>query len=83
MRKVWTISQISPQNTFFSYSRRYQFSYILYDFILYQRWWGGRICTSEYSGLSYALREAIPIMELIKEMDEHEFIGKDGTPKVY
>ena len=32
---------------------------------------------SEYMGLSYALREAIPIMDLLKEMQKHKFpIGK-------
>ena len=28
---------------------------------------------SEYTGLSYALREAIPIMQLLKEMKDHGF----------
>ena len=34
---------------------------------------------SEYTGLSYALREAIPIMELLKEMKQHGF--RVMTPK--
>ena len=38
---------------------------------------------SEYTGLSYALREAIPIMELLKEMTEYGFINKYNHPKVY
>ena len=33
---------------------------------------------SEYTGLSYALREAIPIMELLKEMREYGFVQKYG-----
>ena len=38
---------------------------------------------SEYTGLSYALREAIPIMELLKEMRECGFVQKYGQPRVY
>ena len=30
-------------------------------------------CESEYTGLSYALRDAIPIMEMLKEMIKHGF----------
>ena len=38
---------------------------------------------SEYTGLSYALREAIPIMELLKEMWEHGFEVLDPHPRVH
>lgn len=38
---------------------------------------------SEYTGLSYALREAIPIMELLKEMKEHGFDVLDHRPNVH
>ena len=38
---------------------------------------------SEYTGLSYALREAIPIMELLKEMRDHSFINNYTDPIVY
>ena len=38
---------------------------------------------SEYTGLSYALREAIPIMELLKEMRTHGFDVKNHRPKVH
>lgn len=38
---------------------------------------------SEYTGLSYALREAIPIMELLKEMKEHGFDVLDHRPRVH
>ena len=38
---------------------------------------------SEYTGLSYALRDAIPIMQLIKEMKAHGFPIKNVTPKVH
>ena len=38
---------------------------------------------SEYTGLSYALREAIPIMELIKEMRQHGHSMLDHRPKVH
>ena len=35
---------------------------------------------SEYTGLSYALREAIPLMELLKEMKRHGFpVTADGA----
>ena len=36
---------------------------------------------SEYTGLLYALREAIPIMSLAKEMVEYCFIGNYKKPK--
>ena len=38
---------------------------------------------SEYTGLSYVLREAIPIMELLKEMREHGFEVLDPHPQVH
>ena len=38
---------------------------------------------SEYTGLSYALRDAIPVMELLKEMKELKFPIKSATPKVH
>ena len=38
---------------------------------------------SEYTGLSYALREAIPLMELLKEMKERDFGVLDHSPKVH
>ena len=38
---------------------------------------------SEYTGLSYALREVIPIMELLKEMKQKGFIDKYTHPKIY
>ncbi|GAX15565.1 hypothetical protein FisN_3Hu032 [Fistulifera solaris] len=38
---------------------------------------------SEYTGLSYALREAIPIMELLKEMKAKGFDVLDHRPKVH
>ena len=38
---------------------------------------------SEYTGLSYALREAIPIMELLKEMKAKGFRIHASTPKVH
>lgn len=38
---------------------------------------------SEYTGLSYALREAIPIMELLKEMKNQGFKVLDHRPKVH
>jgi hypothetical protein len=47
----------------------------------------GEICLSssesEYTGLSYALREVIPIMELIKEMKKKHFPIGQTTPKVH
>ena len=40
-------------------------------------------CTeSEYTGLSHALREAIPIMELLNEMKTYKFPVSDKTPRV-
>ena len=38
---------------------------------------------SEYTGLSYALREAIPLMELLKEMKSHGIQVLDHRPKVH
>ena len=38
---------------------------------------------SEYTGLSYALQEAIPIMELLKEMRGHGFEVLDPHPRVH
>jgi hypothetical protein len=38
---------------------------------------------SEYTGLSYALRSAIPIMEQLKEMKEHGFRIKTAVPKIH
>jgi Reverse transcriptase (RNA-dependent DNA polymerase) len=47
----------------------------------------GEICLSstesEYTGLSHALREAIPIMEMIKEMKALGFSIRSETPKVH
>ena len=37
---------------------------------------------SEYTGLSYALRETIPIIELLKEMQQHGFAVNSTAPKV-
>ena len=37
---------------------------------------------SEYTGLSYALREVIPIMQLIKEMKANNFPVKSVTPTI-
>ena len=37
---------------------------------------------SEYTGLSYALRETIPIMETLKEMEHHGFTIPHTTPNV-
>ena len=37
---------------------------------------------SEYTGLSYALREAIPIMEVLKEMKLHGFKIHHTVPNV-
>ena len=39
-------------------------------------------CESEYTGLSYALREAIPIMNLLKEMQARKYPIKTVVPKV-
>ena len=38
---------------------------------------------SEYVGLSYALREVIPIMEIIKEMKQLKLISTSTCPKVH
>ena len=38
---------------------------------------------SEYTGISCALRETIPIMELLKEMREYRFVQKYEQPRVY
>jgi hypothetical protein len=38
---------------------------------------------SEYTGLSYALRDVIPIMELLKEMKGLNFPIRSATPKVH
>ena len=38
---------------------------------------------SEYTGLSYALREAIPIMEILKEMKNNGYDIKSTVPKVH
>lgn len=38
---------------------------------------------SEYTGLSYALREAIPMMQLLTEMKEHRIPVINDSPKVY
>ena len=38
---------------------------------------------SEYNGLSYALRDAIPIMELLKEMKQNGFKVGSATSKVH
>ena len=38
---------------------------------------------SEYTGLSYALREAIPVMQLIREISELGFLEQQGPPKIY
>jgi hypothetical protein len=47
----------------------------------------GEICLSssesEYTGLSYALREVIPIMGLIKEMKRKHFHIGGTTPKIH
>lgn len=37
---------------------------------------------SEYTGLSYALREAIPVIEILKEMNKQGFETKSEKPKV-
>jgi hypothetical protein len=37
---------------------------------------------SEYTDLSYALRDAIPMMELLKEMKKLQFPIRSTTPKV-
>jgi hypothetical protein len=38
---------------------------------------------SEYTGLSYALRDGIPMMELLKEMKRLKFPIRSTTPKVH
>jgi hypothetical protein len=38
---------------------------------------------SEYTGLSYAFRDAIPIMELLKEMKTRKFPIRSTTPNVH
>jgi hypothetical protein len=38
---------------------------------------------SEYTGLSYALRDVIPVMELLKEMKGLTFPIRSATPKVH
>ena len=38
---------------------------------------------AEYTGLSYALREVIPLMELLKEMKEKEFDVLDHKVKAH
>jgi hypothetical protein len=38
---------------------------------------------SEYTGLSYALRDAIPIMELLKELKEKKFPVRSTIPNVH
>jgi hypothetical protein len=38
---------------------------------------------SEYTGLSYALRDAIPMMELLKEMKKLKFPIRSTTPQVH
>ncbi len=38
---------------------------------------------SEYTGMSYGLREVIPIMEILKEMKAMQFPVTKGIPKVH
>ena len=38
---------------------------------------------SEYIGLSYALREVIPIMNVIKEMKKLKLIPTASSPKIH
>jgi len=38
---------------------------------------------AEYTGLSYALREAIPIMNLLKEMKKNKFEVNDGVARIH
>ena len=38
---------------------------------------------SGYTGMSYGLREAIPIIEILKEMKEMQFPVLHGIPKIY
>ena len=37
----------------------------------------------EYTGLSYALREAIPIMRILNEFKDHGFITQAPKAKIY
>ena len=38
---------------------------------------------SEYTGLSYALREAIPIMNLLNELKNNGFVDEVAKPRIY
>jgi len=38
---------------------------------------------SEYTGLSYALREAIPIMNLLNELKDNGFVDEVAKPRIY
>ena len=38
---------------------------------------------SEYTGLSYALREAIPLIEILKELKERGFPIASTSPKIH
>ena len=38
---------------------------------------------SKYTGLSYVLREVIPIMNLVNEMAEKDFVSEASTPNVF
>jgi len=38
---------------------------------------------SEYTGLSYALREAIPVMNLVNEISRLGFVQPQGTPTIF
>ena len=38
---------------------------------------------SEYTGLSYALRDAIPIMRLLREFKERGFTSEEPTKKIH
>jgi hypothetical protein len=38
---------------------------------------------SEYTGMSYGLREAIPIIEILKEMKDMQFPVLNEIPKIY
>ena len=40
-------------------------------------------CESEYTGLSYALRDAIPIMNLLNEIKNKSLLKKFETPKIF
>ena len=37
---------------------------------------------SEYTGLSYALQETLPVMKLIQEIKYHNFNITNETPKI-